>query len=132
MAVIAHPLPDGGTLPLLTVGAVAFVLHFGTAALLVPLGVPPLVANVFAFLIALAASLTGHARFTFGAPPRRTGAALRRFAVVAVVGFALNEASYAALLADTTLDYRVALLLVLGAVAVLTNVAARDWAFAGD
>ena len=62
---------------------------------------------------------------------RETLHALRRFAVVAVAGFLVNEASYAALLQETTIDYRIALWLVLGAVAVLTWVAARDWAFAG-
>jgi putative flippase GtrA len=99
-------------------------------ALLVPLGAPPLAANLMAFLAAFAVGFMGHARFTVRVPRRRAGAALRRFTVVALAGFAVNEASYAALLADTTLDYRLALLLVLGAVAVLTYVAARDWAFA--
>ena len=130
MTAIPHPLRGGTGLPLPAVGAVAFAAHFFSVILLVPLGVPPLVANVAAFFGAFAVSLTGHALFTFRAPRRRTGVALRRFAVVAVAGFAVNEASYAALLVDTTLDYRVALLLVLGAVAVLTYVAARDWAFA--
>jgi putative flippase GtrA len=112
------------------VGAAAFCVHFAVVALLVPFGVPPLAANVAAFVAAFAVSFSGHARFTFRAQRGRTGIALRRFAIVAVAGFVLNETSYAALLADTTIDYRIALLLVLGAVATLTYVAARDWAFA--
>lgn len=130
MTAISQRFGGGNALPFSTVGAAAFVAHFSTVALLVPIGLPPLAANVVAFLAAFAVSVIGHARFTLGTPRRRTSAALRRFAVVAVAGFVVNEASYAALLADTTIDYRIALLLVLSAVAVLTYVAARDWAFA--
>ncbi len=56
--------------------------------------------------------------------------ALKRFAVVAVSGFALNESAYAVLLRATSLDYRLALFIVLRAVAGLTWLAGRYWAFA--
>jgi putative flippase GtrA len=112
------------------VGLSAVGVHFAVVLALVPAGVPPLAANVAGFLAAFAASVVGHVGWTFHGRHRNVGIALRRFAVVSVGGFLLNEANYAALLADTVLDYRVALLLILAAVAALTSIAVRDWAFA--
>jgi putative flippase GtrA len=112
------------------VGAIAFAVHVAVVVLLVPLGVAPLSANVAAFVSALVVSLAGHYVWTLRAQALRPAVGLGRFTVVAAVGFVLNEASYAALLTDTAIDYRVALLLVLAAVAALTSVAAREWAFA--
>jgi putative flippase GtrA len=112
------------------VGASAFVVHFAVVATIVPLGVPPLLANVGGFLVAFTVSFIGHGRWSFPAEGRPVGPALRRFAVVAIAGFALNEALYAVLLRWTRLDYRFALLLVLAGVAALTWLANRYWAFA--
>ncbi len=112
------------------VGGTAFAVHLGVVTLLVPHGVPPLIANVVAFLTAFAVSFLGHARWSFPAAGRAVAPALMKFAVVAIGGFALNEAAYAALLAWTSLDYRAALFLVLAGVAGLTFFAGRQWAFA--
>jgi putative flippase GtrA len=112
------------------VGVTAFLVHFAVVAATVPLGVAPLLANVLGFLAAFAVSFVGHGRWTFPAEGRPVAPALRRFAVVAVSGFVLNESAYAALLHWTQLDYRVALFIVLCAVAGLTWVAGRYWAFA--
>jgi len=50
------------------VGVSAMLVHLGSVALvLVPLGLPPLVANVFGFLLAFQVSHIGHHRFTFSA-----------------------------------------------------------------
>ncbi len=112
------------------VGASAFLVHFGVVASIVPLGVPPLAANVVGFLVAFTVSFAGHGRWSFPAEGRPVRPALRRFAVVAVSGFVVNESVYALLLRFTRLDYRFALLLVLAGVAVLTWLAGRYWAFA--
>lgn len=112
------------------VGATAFLVHFGVVAATVPLGVAPLIANVLGFLAAFAVSFVGHGRWSFPAEGRPVAPALKRFAVVAVGGFVLNETAYAALLRATSLDYRVALVLVLVGVAALTWLAGRYWAFA--
>ena len=114
------------------VGIAAVVVHFTVAAATVPLGVTPLVANVLGFAAAFAVSFVGHGRWSFPARQRRTAVALPRFAAVALGGFALNEALYAVLLRYTALDYRLALLAVLGAVAGVTLVASKHWAFAVD
>ena len=109
------------------------LVHLGSVALvLVPLGSPPLVANVFAFLLAFQVSYLGHHRFTFSAAEAPVARSRRRFFLVALGSFLVNEAMYALLLRYTELDYRMALVLVLVTVAALTFVSARQWAFAGE
>jgi putative flippase GtrA len=112
------------------VGATAFLVHFAVVAVTVPLGVVPLLANVLGFLAAFAVSFVGHGRWSFPAEGRPVAPALKRIAVVAVSGFVLNESAYAVLLRATSLDYRAALFIVLAAVAGLTWLAGRYWAFA--
>jgi putative flippase GtrA len=115
------------------VGVSAMLVHLGSVALvLVPLGLPPLVANVVGFLLAFQVSHLGHHRFTFSAADAPVARSRRRFFLVALSSFLVNEALYALLLRFTDLDYRVALAIVLVAVAVLTFVSARQWAFAGE
>lgn len=115
------------------VGVSAMLVHLGSVALvLVPLGLPPLVANVFGFLLAFQVSHIGHHRFTFSAADAPVTRSRRRFFLVALSSFFVNEALYALLLRFTELDYRAALAIVLVAVAALTFVSARQWAFAGE
>ncbi|KAA0874352.1 GtrA family protein [Nitrincola tapanii] len=112
------------------VGMTALVLHWCVVLLLVPFGMAPLVANVFAFLLAFQVSYFGHRILTFGAqaiPHRQT---FPRFASVAGLSFLVNESLYAILLTWTPLGYQWALLLVLALVAALTFVLSRYWAFA--
>lgn len=114
------------------VGLSALLVHFALVAwVLVPTGCAPLMANLYAFILAFVVSYCGHRALTFKArqlPHRRT---LPRYAVVAGVSFALNESLYFALLHNSTLDYRSALLIVLLTVAALTFVLGRCWAFCG-
>jgi putative flippase GtrA len=112
------------------VGVAAFAVHLAVVSLLVPQGLAPLAANVVAFATAFVVSFVGHARWSFPASGRAAAPALVRFAAVAIGAFALNEAAYAALLACTPLDYRVALVIVLAGVAGFTFVTGRHWAFA--
>ncbi len=113
------------------VGVTAMLIHLGCVSLiLVPLGMDPLVANIIAFLIAFQVSHAGHQRLTFShheAPAERSRV---RFFGVALTSFIVNELMYWGLLRFTSLDYRVALAIVLVAVAALTFVIARQWAFA--
>lgn len=110
------------------VGIAAMAVHWAVVAAIVPLGVAPLLANVIAFAVAFNASYFGHRNWTFASRASHT-ATLPRFLGVALASFALNEALYAVLLARTALDYRSALLVVLIAVAALTFVLSRCWAF---
>jgi putative flippase GtrA len=115
------------------VGVSAMLVHLGSVALvLVPLGLPPLVANMVAFLLAFQVSYLGHHRFTFSAAGAPIARSRRRFFLVALSSFLVNEAMYALLLRFTELDYRAALAIVLVAVAALTFFSARQWAFASS
>ncbi len=113
------------------VGLSAMAVHLGCVALvLVPLGMPPLLANVIAFLVAFQVSHAGHHRLTFRHHQASAAQSRLRFFAVACGSFAVNELMYAALLRWTELDYRVALFIVLVLVAALTFVSSRTWAFA--
>ncbi|TDR82715.1 GtrA family protein [Paludibacterium purpuratum] len=112
------------------VGISALVVHYLTVTVvLTPLGLAPLIANVAAFLLAFQVSYWGHRQFTFGHSGTPHRQSLPRFFGVACLSFFVNEALYALLLRFTALDYRVSLLIVLFAVAALTFVLSKLWAF---
>lgn len=110
------------------VGIAAMSVHWCVVAILVPLGLAPLIANVIAFCVAFNVSFFGHHHWTFASTAKQQST-LKRFLGVAVLGFAANEAMYSLLLKFTALDYRVALGIVLVAVAGMTYVLSRFWAF---
>ncbi|MCV2358109.1 GtrA family protein [Paucibacter sp. TC2R-5] len=111
------------------VGAAAAAVHLSVVWLLVSQWqLAALVANVLGFVLAFGVSFVGHHRLSFGAQQARASQALPRFALVALLGFAANELLYALLLA-AGLDYRLALFLVLLAVAAMTWLLSRFWAF---
>jgi putative flippase GtrA len=114
------------------VGTVAAAVHLGVVALLVNVGhLPPLLANVPGFLVAFFVSFGGHARWTFPTPSHERGSARRRFFVLALTSFVLNQASYAwALHWAGERWYLPALGFVLVAVSVVTFILAKVWAFA--
>lgn len=110
------------------VGIAAMATHWCVVALLVPLGLTPLLANVIGFCIAFNVSFFGHHHWTFASSDEQKNT-FTRFASVALLGFITNEAMYALLLKFTPLDYRIALLIVLIAVAGMTYLLSRFWAF---
>ena len=112
------------------VGVTALMVHWLVVRSLVPLGLAPLVANVFGFLVAFNVSYFGHRKLTFKAEQLKHSRTLPKFATVALGSFAINEALYALLLLFTPLRYDIALFIVLGLVAVLTYLFSRFWAFA--
>jgi putative flippase GtrA len=115
------------------VGVTAMLVHLGTVSLMfVPWGIHPLTANVLGFLIAFQVSHAGHRAFTFTKSTVSVNNTRLRFFAVAAGSFLVNEALFAALLHFTTLDYRVALAIVLVVVAALTFFLARNWAFAAQ
>ena len=91
----------------------------------------PLVANVAGWVVAFGVSFTGHYQLTFRHQRRGLKQAISRFFLLSASGFAINEASYAWFLHRTDLPYEFLLAAILIAVAVLTFVASRFWAFAG-
>lgn len=112
------------------VGCTAAATHWGSAVLAVSVGgMPPLTANVLGWLIAVGVSFVGHYRLTFKHHQAPVIQAARRFFVVSAFGFAVNELLYAWLLKATTLRYDFLLALLLLAMAVLTFILGRFWAF---
>jgi len=109
------------------VGGIAMVLHLAVVIALVPLGAPPLLANILAFCVAFQASYFGHRGWTFRSPGGR--GAYTRMLAVSLASFALNEAMYACLLKFAPVDYRVSLALVLIIVALVTFTGSRFWVF---
>lgn len=113
------------------VGLSALAAHWVILVVVVSAaGLHPLVANVIGFMVAFNVSYFGHRELTFSAqdrPHRRTAS---RFAAVAVSMFLVNEVLYWAILSWTMLRYDIASLIVLAAVAALTFVLSKLWAFA--
>jgi len=121
----------GEALRFIIVGVSALLTHWLVVILLVSAaGLPPLVANVFAFLVAFNVSYFGHRHLTFNASERSHRQTLPRFATVAASSFLVNEALYWLLLNFTPLRYDLAMLLVLGTVAGMTYLLGKFWAFA--
>lgn len=115
------------------VGSLAALVNMFVVWLLVEkvFFLPPLGANVFAFLIAFWVSYFGHSRLTFNHAKHDVGYAVPRFFLVAVLSFLLNEGFYFLLLHFTSLPYLWALFLVLAIVPVFTFILSRFWAFRG-
>lgn len=113
------------------VGALAFAVHYAVTLVVVEWGHGPPVAGTLAgYLCALGTSWLGQSRLTFADAPRHARTRVR-FALTSLCGFALNGTGYAALLRYTSLDYRVALVLVILSVAVVTWILFRRWVFSG-
>lgn len=122
--------PLGRSAMFVSVGTVAAAVHWSVAVAAVEqAGFSPPHANVVGWLVALVVSFTGHRHLTFG---DRRAPALRsalRFFVVSSCAFAINATAYAWLLHVAWMRYDIALALVLLAVALLTYLASRYWAF---
>jgi putative flippase GtrA len=88
----------------------------------------PLLANIFAFLLAFNVSFLGHKFITFAKLKDERQLSLPHFFIVASSAGILNELLYFLFLQYTALNYLVALILVLGMVSVYTYVLSRLWA----
>lgn len=112
------------------VGALAAATHWVVAVAAVRLwATVPWLANTVGFTAAVLVSYAGHYWWTFGASrPHRE--ALPRFVLVALAGFASNQALLWFALRFTPLPFEVALVLVLVAVAGGTWVLSRRFAYA--
>ena len=112
------------------VGGSAAATHLAVVALLVSqLNMPPLSANVLAFLVAFVVSYNGHALLTFASAGARGWAVVGRYFAVASLSFVGNELLYALALQWLHWHYLWSLAGVLLLVAVATFVFAKFWAF---
>ena len=113
------------------VGTSAAAVHWLVVVALVSgMALHPLLANIAGWLVAFMVSFTGHYQLTFRRHDTTATAAMRRFFLLSAAGFLINETTYALLLKFTTIDYQWLLAGVLIAVAVLTFLIGKFWAFA--
>ncbi len=112
------------------IGAAASLVHLAVVWYLVDQwAIKELVANVIAYIIAVQVSFWGHHSWSFSGHGGGKRKSMAKFISVSLSGLALNQLSFYLLLKFTPLDYRVALVLVLGFVAVFTFVFSKLWAF---
>jgi putative flippase GtrA len=112
------------------VGIAASLTHFISVYLIVSgLGIRPIIANIFAFMIAFGVSYTGHSLWTFRHKKHEHNKTIARFLGVALFSFALNEGGYYLLLEFSQLDYLISLLIVLIIVPIVTFILSKYWAF---
>lgn len=90
--------------------------------------IPPLVANVLAFLLAFNVSFLGHRKFTFSKLQDLKRLRLPHFFLVAASAGLMNESLYYLLLQYTTLNYLFALVLVIGIMSIYSFLLSRFWA----
>ncbi|MBL7478408.1 GtrA family protein [Legionella bononiensis] len=111
------------------IGATSAIVHILIVLNLVTyVQLNPLLANVFAFLIAFNISFLGHKYLTFSRLQDQKELSLPHFFLVAASAGILNESLYFLLLRFTQLNYLIALILVLGLVAVYSYLLSRFWA----
>ncbi len=110
-------------------GASAACVHLLIVLNLVAsLSVPPLIANIIAFLIAFNVSFLGHKYMTFSRLQDAKQLSLPHFFLVASSAGILNEFLYYLFLKYSHLNYMIALIIVLGLVSIYSYFFSRFWA----
>ena len=110
-------------------GVIAASVNFFVVVLIVEyIHLKPLVANIFAYLLAFNVSYFGHRFWTFGHKAHGTSS-LPKFFTVSIISFFLNEGLFALLLAKTHLHYTWALIITILIVAILSFLLSKLWAF---
>jgi len=89
---------------------------------------PALIANIFGFSVAFNISFLGHKYLTFSQLQDKKLLSLPHYFLVATSAGIINESLYFLILRFTSLNYIVALILVLGLVAIYSFLLARFWA----
>lgn len=113
------------------VGLAATATHVVVAlALAEAAGVTPFLANLCAFAVALGVSYAGNHAWTFAATGRH-GRHFPRFVAVAVPALLLNQVIVYVTVERWDLDFRIALVIVVLVVPVLSLILNRFWVFAG-
>jgi putative flippase GtrA len=112
------------------VGCAAAGTHWVCAvASVVIFDIRPALANFIGWSIAVIVSFFGHYFFTFRHQKKTLLPAIRRFLAISVFGFSINELTFMYFLRHTGIPYYWLLAIILVAIAVLTFVFSRYWAF---
>jgi putative flippase GtrA len=93
--------------------------------------IQPLLANIFAFLVAFNISYTGHRYWSFANTKQQHQSSIPRFLLIAIISFALNEGLFYIFLSLFSWYYIWALLLTLFIVPIFTFISSKFWAFKG-
>ena len=112
----------------IVVGAVAALVHYGVALMIMARGTAPQLANLVGWACAFTVSYSGQARLTFG-EPRLRRATLLRFLAASLAAWVVNALCYQGLLAWTDLDPRLLLAVAILVAAAFTFLLARGWVF---
>ncbi|RUR07214.1 GtrA family protein [Legionella sp. km772] len=111
------------------VGAGAALTHLLVVLNLVNhFAIEPLLANLIAFFIAFNVSYLGHRYLSFSHLENKKQLSLPHFFLVASSAGALNELLYFLLLKYSSVHYLLALVVVLGLVAIYSFLLSRFWA----
>lgn len=111
------------------VGLTAAAIHFSVVVMLVQAAsCPPLLANVFGFIVAFQASYAGHRWWTFSEATVQHHIAMPKLFTVQIVNFMANESLFYIFL-SLHLSYKLALLLVLSILPVFTFLSSKHWVF---
>jgi putative flippase GtrA len=114
------------------VGGLATLVHISVGVTLIWMSVPPLLANLLAFLTALGVSFWGHYSYSFEGHSRTVIGAFQRFFLIAVSAFSINEALLAMFLAAKLAPPAASLFMSTATVALFTFVFSKHWAFRGS
>lgn len=112
-------------------GGAATLVHLAVAITLIRLGASPLIGNAAAFATAFMVSFWGHHLFTFSGHGAAASRAFGRFAVVAAIGFLVNETVLYLLLGVGPVGPELAVLISTAFAAACTFILSRCWAFSG-
>jgi putative flippase GtrA len=111
------------------IGGLAALTHvFIVFQLVSRITMHPLIANIIGFLVAFNVSYFGHKHMTFSRLKDEKELRLMHFFLVACSAGLLNELLYFLILRFTSLNYILALLVVLGSVSIYSFLVARFWA----
>ncbi|WP_128292616.1 GtrA family protein [Afifella aestuarii] len=111
------------------VGGLATAFHSVLFVLFIEVfGAEPMLANTLAFACAVVVSYLGNYRWTFGAT-RRSWASFLKFAVVSLIGFALNSLAIFIIVEAMALSYLWVLPFMVGIVPIVVFALNRGWTF---
>jgi putative flippase GtrA len=111
-------------------GGTAALTHFSIVfALVHSLHMPPLTANIYAFMVAFFISYSGHRYWTFANSSHSARSTLPRFFLISCLNFIGNQSLYYFLLTALHMNYLIALVIVLGIIASISFIINKFWVF---
>lgn len=111
------------------VGIISTFIHIGTVSIIMAKShIVPMIANLLAFVLAFTFSFLGQYHWTFKARCNKK-TALRRFFLVSMTAFLVNNILLASLLRIEVLSNYLSTILAATIIPVITYTASRIWAF---